>query len=259
MMYTSGTTGRPKGAIITHGTGLLNTMPCRVLHAQHNRREPRPLPLFHIAGLNTFADPVCHFGGTNIVMSDFDLGACLELLGDEEVGVTHFLGVPTNYVFMSQHPSFETATLPTVVAAALGGAPSLLPLLEAWGAEGLALQQGDGLTETSPIGTALKPEDTLKKIGSAGLAALHTEVRVVNADGNDVVPGEIGEIWTRGPNVTPVTGSTPRQTKRASSTATSRPATLPGSARRDTSVSSIVGKTSISRVARTCTRPRSKP
>ncbi|MFT4658347.1 MAG: fatty-acyl-CoA synthase [Candidatus Aldehydirespiratoraceae bacterium] len=127
-------------------------------------------------------------------MRDFDPGACLELLGDEEVGVTHFLGVPTNYVFMSQHPSFETATLPTVVTATLGGAPSPLPLFEALGAKGLPLQQGDGMTETSSIATALKPEDTLKKIGSADLPALHTEARVVNDDGNDVVLGEIGEI-----------------------------------------------------------------
>jgi fatty-acyl-CoA synthase len=153
--------------------------------------------------LNTFANPAYHFGGTNIVMRDFEPGACLELLGDEDVGVTHFLGVPTNYLFMSQHPSFETARFPTVVSAALGGAPSPLPLLEAWGAKGLPLQQGYGMTETAPIATALKPEDAMNKVGSAGLPVLHTEVRVVNDAGNDVVPGEVGEIWTRGPNVTP--------------------------------------------------------
>jgi fatty-acyl-CoA synthase len=204
IMYTSGTTGRPKGAIITHGMLFFNAVNCvEFFGVGTDMVNLVFLPLFHIAGLNTFANPAYHFGGTNIVMPDFDPGACLKLLGDEVTGVTHFLGVPTNYLFMSQHPDFETAKFPTVKSAALGGAPSPLPLLEAWGAKGLPLQQAFGMTETAPLVTALKPEDAMVKVGSAGLPALHTEVRVVDPDGNDIAPGEIGEIWTRGPNVTP--------------------------------------------------------
>jgi fatty-acyl-CoA synthase len=204
IMYTSGTTGRPKGAIITQGMLFFNAVGCvEFFKVGTETVNLAFLPLFHIAGLNTFANPAYHFGGTNIVMREFNPGECLELIGDAEVGVTHFLGVPTNYLFMSQHPSFEHSTFPTVISAALGGAPSPLPLLEAWGAKGLPLQQGYGMTETSPLATALKPEDAMVKVGSAGLPLLHTEVRVVDDDGNDVAPGAVGEIWTKGPNVTP--------------------------------------------------------
>jgi len=204
IMYTSGTTGRPKGAIITHGMVFFNAVNC----SEFFRLAPDMvnlafLPLFHIAGLNTFANPAYHFGGTNIVMRTFEPAACLELISDPERGITHFLGVPTNYLFMSQLPAFATATFPTVKAAALGGAPSPLSLLEAWGARGLPLQQGYGLTETAPLVTALRPQDCMTKIGSAGLPALHNQVRIVDEEGNDSSVGEVGELWTRGPNVTP--------------------------------------------------------
>jgi fatty-acyl-CoA synthase len=136
-------------------------------------------------------------------MKTFEPAEALRLLTSPEVGVTHFIGVPANFLFMSQVPEFENASFPTIEGASVGGSPTPVPLLEAWGAKGMALQQAFGMTETSPLVCALKPEDCDVKIGSAGLPAMHTDVRIVDEDGNDLGPNETGELWVKGPNITP--------------------------------------------------------
>jgi len=204
IMYTSGTTGRPKGAVITQGMTLWNAVNCVEFYRLGSDMVNLAfLPLFHTGGLNVFANPAFHFGGTTLVVRSFDPADCLRLLTDPEVGVTHFIGVPANYLFMSQVPAFEEATFPTIKAASVGGSPTPLPLIQTWESKGLPLQQAYGMTETSPLVLALKPEDCSAKIGSAGLPALHTEVRIVDDDGEDVAVGETGELWVRGPNITP--------------------------------------------------------
>ena len=204
IMYTSGTTGQPKGAIITHGMTFWNCVnlggpayisPSSVLLTV--------LPLFHTGGLNCYTNPVLHAGGTVLIMRAFDPGVALKLISDPAQGINCFFGVPAIYQFMAQHPEFEKADFSRLIIGGVGGAPMPVPLLQVWESRGVALQQGYGMTETSPSVLVLDREDAARKAGSAGKPVLHTEVRIVRPDGTDADVGELGELWTKGPNITP--------------------------------------------------------
>jgi fatty-acyl-CoA synthase len=204
IMYTSGTTGLPKGAIITHGMTFWNCVnlggpayisPSSVLLTV--------LPLFHTGGLNCYTNPVLHAGGTVLIMRQFDPALALKLISDPAQGINVFFGVPSIYQFMAQHPAFETADFSRLIIGGVGGAPMPVPLLQVWEARGVALQQGYGMTETSPAVLALDREDAARKAGSAGKPVLHTEVRIVRPDGSDCAIDELGELWVKGPNITP--------------------------------------------------------
>ncbi len=204
IMYTSGTTGHPKGAMITFGMNFYNAVNLGIpSNINADTVQLVVLPLFHTGGMNCYANPILHAGGRILLMRDFEPGRALGVLGDPALGVTHFFGVPAPYQFMMQHPDFPTTDLSRIVTAGVGGAPCAEAILLGWIDRGVPLIQGWGMTETSPGGTLLDAADVMRKIGSAGKPLLHTQVKIIDDHGATLPWGEVGELLIRGPNITP--------------------------------------------------------
>ena len=201
IMYTSGTTGRPKGAMLTHANLWWNNT--NVLHMMDVLETDVSLvvaPLFHIGGLNVTTLVTWQKGGEVVLHRSFDPGACLEAI--PRYGVTTMFGVPAMFLFMSQHPSFDGTDLTGIRTLICGGAPVPEPLIKLYNGRGIPIQQGYGLTETSPAVSFLGPEYSLAKLGSAGRTPLFVEVQIVDAEGRTLdEPNSRGEICTRGPHV----------------------------------------------------------
>ncbi|MBT8445616.1 MAG: long-chain fatty acid--CoA ligase [Gammaproteobacteria bacterium] len=204
IMYTSGTTGFPKGAQITYGMTFWNAVNLGTpLRLTPDARFLSVMPMFHTAGLNLFALPVFHVGGTVYMLRSFDPAGTLAALGNPDFGITHFFAVPAAYQFMAQHPAFGETDLGNLDIACVGGAATPAPVLEQWLGRGVSMPNGFGMTETSPAVMVLRPEDAERKIGSVGQPLLHTEIRIVDGEGGECGVDEPGELQVRGPNVSP--------------------------------------------------------
>ncbi|MFQ5596387.1 MAG: long-chain fatty acid--CoA ligase, partial [Anaerolineae bacterium] len=199
IMYTSGTTGRPKGAVLSHANLFWDS--CTVSRSLDWRQDDRvlvALPLFHIGALIYVIIDI-HVGSTTVLMRAFDPAGFLQTVQDE--AVNSFLAVPAMLNFMLQVPNLGDYDLSSVRWALVGTAPVPVPLIHAWVDQGIAIQQVYGLTEATGGVAVLGAAKALEKVGSTGLPMFHTDVRVVDAAGQDVAPGEIGELLVRAPHV----------------------------------------------------------
>ena len=200
IMYTSGTTGRPKGAVLTHGNMTWNAVNQALgLDITPVERTLALAPLFHIGGLNGTVNPTLLRGGCAVVVRRFDPAGTLRVM--EEQRVTSFFAVPTMLDAMAREPDFATRELSALRTIGAAGAPLPLPTLRTWLDRGVTMQQAYGMTEASPGCTALDSADAERKVGSAGKPLTFTDVRVLRPDGSAADADEVGEIVVQGPNV----------------------------------------------------------
>lgn len=204
ILYTSGTTGQPKGAELTHSNLVMNAMVASTLaETTDDDISLVVLPLFHSFGQSSQMNVNFYKGGTIVLQPRFDAEAVLTAFQDE--GITIFAGVPTMYWDILNHPNIDKFDVDKIKAnlrlGISGGAAMPVELLRRFEDKfGISILEGYGLSETSPTAT-FNRMDRERKVGSIGLPAWGIEVRVVDDDMNDVAHGEPGEVVIRGHNI----------------------------------------------------------
>ncbi|MED7926217.1 long-chain fatty acid--CoA ligase [Nonomuraea sp. LP-02] len=202
IMYTSGTTGRPKGAMLTHGNLTWNAVNLLVdVPLGADEVTLVSAPLFHIAALAQTLVPTVLKGGRCVLEPSFDVERTFELVERERVTV--MFGVPSMFGMLTRSPRWAGADLSSLRHLLCGGAPVPLPLIRAYQERGLTFLQGYGMTETAPGALFLGAERSVEKAGSAGVPCFFSDVRLVAPDGSPAAPGEPGEVYVEGPNVMP--------------------------------------------------------
>lgn len=199
IMYTSGTTGVPKGAVLTHDNMLWNAINMVTAGPGIGGTDVTvaAAPLFHIGALGLSALPLLYAGGTVVVVPSFDPAAFVDLLAREGV-TTQFL-VPAMWAALTRLPSLPA--LPALRWAISGGAPCPVTVIEHFTALGWTFTEGFGMTELSPAALFLDARDVLTHAGSVGRPFMHVDARLVSDAGEDVGVGEVGELVLRGPTV----------------------------------------------------------
>jgi len=209
VVYTSGTTGRPKGAMLTYGNHLWSAIASALnLGLQPDDRWLACLPLFHVGGLSILLRSVI-YGTTAIVHPGFDAARVNAAIDNEGVTVVSVVANMLQRLLDQRGERPYPATLRCVL---LGGGPAPQPLLRRCAALGVPVMQTYGLTETASQIATLAPGDALRKLGSAGKPLFGSKLRIVADDGAECAPGVAGEIIVRGPTVTPGYLNRPEET-----------------------------------------------
>ena len=200
LLYTSGTTGKPKGVMVPHRMVAWNAMNT-VVSWQLREDDVSPIytPLYHAGGLGAFLTPIFAVGGTIVLLAGFDPAEVLATIARERCTVA--LGVPTIFRILQEHPDWATADFSSIRYFASGGAPLPLDIIETWQKRGANFKQGYGLTEVGVNCFAMSVEESVRKAGSIGRPMMFTEAKLTDEQGNEVPTGEVGELLLKGPHV----------------------------------------------------------
>lgn len=201
IMYTSGTTGRPKGAMLTHANLLWQTIHALSMGEGMSRNDVTvtAAPLFHIGGLGVHTIPLLYLGGANVILESFVPARVIGAMAEYQATV--MFGVPAMWVAISRSPELDRPDLKPPRLSLAGGAPAPLPMLRFFTDRGWNFAEGFGLTETSPGCSVLDSGHLASKAGSIGQPLPHLRWRLVDDSDRTVPVGQVGELIVRGPNV----------------------------------------------------------
>lgn len=201
ILFTSGTTARPKGAVLTHANCFwTNLSLSRTAELTSSDTVLAVLPQYHVGGWNIQPLLAWWVGATVVLERTFDPGRVLHLIAER--AITTMMGVPAHYLMLAEHPEFASTDVTRLAHAIVGGAPMPPALLGVWHGRGVSLTQGYGLTEAAPNVLCLPDDEARLRIGSAGKPYPHVEVAVADPVSGEHLVGEAtGELLVRGPNV----------------------------------------------------------
>lgn len=214
ILYTSGTTGHPKGAVLTHTNLWWNDESLfSIFHTTAEDTTLAVAPLFHIAGLNVTLAMTWKRGGRVVVLRRFTPASFLHTIAAERVDT--LLAVPAMFLATMRAPEFAEADLSSLRLCLCGGAPVPPQVITTFGERGVTVVPAYGLTECAPCVAVLAPEAASEKPASVGKPPLYMDVKLMSNGKEQLGPGAEGEIWARGANITPGYWNNPAATAEA--------------------------------------------